>query len=167
MSSRHRDFLPIALGTFALVLAYGLLNDQVIVAIAPQHFTVFHPHYFPFQQPWAQALCFAAVATGGPGLAWGILLYWVGHYGTGPPIRPRATLVGVLVVLLLTAAIAWGLGWHAHRTGQPFYPRFFYPVDDKAMYVTQTVQLTNYLAGLVGSLAWLLTLAAYRRLKAR
>jgi len=166
MPSSHRDFLPIALGTFALVTGFGILNDQAIVAIAPSHFTVYHPHYFPFQAPWLLALCFAVVATGGPGLAWGIVLYWAGHYGPGPVIGPRATLSGVAVVILLTVIAAWSLGWKVHGTGQPLYPRFFYPTDDQALFITQTVQLTNDLVGLAGAFTWLLAIAIYRKIKA-
>ncbi|MGA2052211.1 MAG: hypothetical protein ABSH19_02750 [Opitutales bacterium] len=166
MSSRHRDFLPIALGTFALVIFYGLVNDQAIVAIAPGHFSLFQPHYFPVQQPWAQALCFAAVVAGGAGLLWGILLYWVGHYGPGPVTSPRASLLRGVVVLRLTAAAAWGLGWRAHHTGHVPYPQFFYPTESKDILITQTVQLTNELVGLLGAFAWLFAIAIFRKIKA-
>ncbi len=166
MPSSHRDFLPIALGACALVTAFGVLNDQAIVALAPQHFTVFHPPYFPFHQPWLIALCFSLVATVGPGFAWGIVLYWASHYGPGPIVGPRPVLIGVLVVLLLTVIAAWGLGWRVHLTGEPLYPQFFYPTDDKILYLTQTVQLTNYLVGLLGAFTWLLAVAIYRKAKA-
>jgi hypothetical protein len=166
MPASHRNFLPIAIGTFALVTFYGLVNDQGIVAIAPEHFTVFHPHFFPFKQPWAIALCFALVATGGPGLAWGILLYWMGHYGPGPTVGARATLTLVVIIVLLTAAAAWGLGWHVHHTGVPPYPEFFYPTNSKGLIITQTVQLTNYLVGLLGAFASLCAIALYRKIKA-
>jgi hypothetical protein len=167
MPSSHRECLPIALGTFALVTLFGIFNDQAIVRIAPEHFTVFHPHYFPVQQPGLLALCFAVVATGGPGLAWGIALYWAGHYGPGPAVGTRATISGVLLVLFITVASAWSLGWHVHQSHQPLYPRFFYPTDEIPLYITQTVQLTNYLVGVSGALVWIAAIQLYRRHQAR
>jgi hypothetical protein len=161
-AGRHRDFLPVVLGVFALTLGYGLANDQWIVAIAPEHFTLYHPHYFPFEAAWAQALCFALVATGGPGLAWGILLYWAARYGKGPQIGRRTILIGAAVVLVITGGIAWGLGWHVSVTGQPLYPIYFYPSEDENLYVSQTVQLTNYLVGVLGAAGWLLTISYWR-----
>jgi hypothetical protein len=162
MRGRHRDFLPIALGTFALVTGYGLANDQWIAAIAPEHYAIFYPHYFPFAQAWAQALCFALVGTGVPGLAWGILLYWAGHYGPGPMVGRRATLLGVAAVVLLTSIAAWGLGWRVAVSSKHLYPAYFYPTDNYEIGVTQTVQLTNYIAGLAGAWLWLLIIYVWR-----
>jgi hypothetical protein len=166
MPASHRDFLPTALGTCALVTGFGIANDLALVHVAPEHFTFFHPHYFPFPQPWAVALCFGLVLAGLPGLAWGILLYWSGHYGPGTRIGTRPALRGVLAVLLLTAAASWGLGWHVHLTGEPFYPRFFYPTDEKRLFITQTVELTTDIVGILGAFAWLLAIALYRKLRA-
>ncbi len=165
MAGKHRDFLPISLGVFALVVAYAILNDQVIASISPDHFTLYHPHYFPFENAHLQALCFAVVAAGGPGLAWGILLYWAGHYGPGPVVGRWATLLGAAIVILLTATAAWGIGWRESISGQPPYPMFFFPSDDLKLYLSQTVQLTNYLAGSVGAVVWLTVIFCWRQLQ--
>lgn len=163
MTNRHRDFLPISLGVFALVALYAVANDQIIATVSPDHFLVYHPRYFPFDNVRWQALCFSLVATGGPGLGWGILLYWVGHYGPGPVFGRRATVLGAAVVVLVTAAAAWGSGWWVTRLSEPFYPAFFFPSEDPKLYFSQTVQLTNYLVGLTGAIAWLAAIVIWRR----
>ncbi len=127
MAGRHRDFLPIVLGVLALVAGYGVINDQFIVTLASNHFIVYHPHYFPFASVRAQALCFGLLA-GAPGLGWGILLYWAGHYGPGPVMGRRATLLVAGAVLLATGAVAWGLGRKRPRPTFRFIPRIFIPI---------------------------------------
>lgn len=167
MPRQHRDFLPISLGIFALVLAYGIINDQAIATISPDHFALYHPHYFPFANVHLQALCFALVATGGPGLAWGILLYWAGHYGLGPIVSRKATIVGAVIVVLITAATAWGIGWREWFSHQPPYPQFFFPSEDPRLYFSQTVQLTNYLVGFIGAAGWLLGIFCWRQMQVK
>ncbi len=162
MSRRHPDLLPTVLGVFALVVGYAIVNDQFIAAIAPIHFTVYHPHYFPFEQAWILALCFSLVATTGPGLAWGFLLYWAGHFGAAPVARRRVIFVGAAVVILVTTAAAWGQGWQVAKTGVVPYPKYFYPIEDDHLNVTQTVQLTNYLVGAAGAALWVLLVWAWR-----
>jgi len=162
MTGRHREFLPIALGVFALVAGYGVVNDQFIVAIAPNHFAVYHPHYFPFESARLQALCFGLIGAGGPGLGWGILLYWAGHYGKLPEIGARATLLVAGTVLIVTALAAWALGREVAATNVTPYPNFFYPDTDDYLNVTQTVQLTNYLAGVTGAALSIVGLWAWR-----
>jgi len=162
MERRNREYLPTVLGVFALVAVYAVVNDQFIAAIAPTHFTVYHPHYFPFDQAWAQALCFAFVATTGPGLVWGMLLYWAGRFGRAPVIGRRVLVLGAGMVILMTTAAAWGEGWKVAHTGITPYPKFFYPVEDDGLNVTQTVQLTNYLIGAAGAFVWLFLVWAWR-----
>ncbi len=161
MTAQRRDFFRIVVGTGLLVAGYSIANDQWVAAIAPQHFFMFHPAYFPWAQAWEQALSFSLLA-GAFGVAWGILLYGAGRVGPGPVLTPRATLRGVLVVIAGTAALAWGLGWRAAATGHFPYPRYLCPSDSLAIFVTQTVQLTNDLAGLVGALLWLVLIILYR-----
>lgn len=165
MAGRHRDFLPVVLGAGALVAGYGVINDQFIVTLASNHFTVYHPHYFPFASLRAQALCFGLLA-GAPGLGWGILLYWAGHYGPGPVMGRRAMLLGAGAVLLVTAAVAWGLGRAAAATDVPPYPMYFYPDTDGNLLVTQTVQLTNYWLGTLGAAFSIVAIQAWRILRA-
>ncbi|HTB62390.1 MAG TPA: hypothetical protein VK737_02280, partial [Opitutales bacterium] len=143
MPGHHRDFLPIVLGVFTLVAGYGVVNDELIAHIAPTHFDEYYPHYFPFAAPWAQALCVALVATGGPGMAWGIMLYWAGHYGPGPKIGVRATLLGAAMVVFVTAGAAWYLGMQVKATQVPPYPQYFYPGGRDELNISETVQLTN------------------------
>jgi hypothetical protein len=165
MAGRHRDFFPIVLGVLALVAGYGVTNDQFIVMLASNHFTVYLPHYFPFGSVRVQALCFGLLA-GAPGLGWGILLYWAGHYGPGPVLGRRATLLVAGAVLLVTGASAWGLGRAAAATNLPLYPTYFYPDTDGNLVVTQTVQLTNYWLGTLGATLSVIAVQAWRILRA-
>jgi hypothetical protein len=74
----------------------------------------------------------------------------------------RATLLGVGAVLLVTAAVAWGLGREVKTTNIPPYPAFFYPDSDGNLNVTQTVQLTNYWLGALGAALWIVMVRAWR-----
>jgi len=165
MTGRHRDFFPIVLGVFALVAAYGVVNDQLIVTLAANHFTVYYPHYFSFESARAQAFCFG-LSAGAPGVGWGILLYWAGHYGPGPQLSVRATLLTAGAVLLGTAAVAWGLGHEAAGMPVPPYPMFFYPDTDGNLSITQTVQLTNYWLGALGAALAIVVILAGLTLRA-
>ncbi len=162
MSRPRPDLLPTVFGVLAFVTSYAIVNDQFIAAIAPIHFTIYHPHIFPFQQAWLLALCFSLVATTGPGLAWGFVLYWAAHFGSGPVPRRRVILVGAGMVLFITAVVAWGLGWRVAQTGVLPYSKFFYPIEDDNLNVTQTVQLTNYLVGASGAALWVLAVWVWR-----
>jgi hypothetical protein len=162
MPVRHRDFLPIFMGVFGLVLLVGIINDEAIAAISPKHYTVFYPPYLSIQAPWAQALCFALLVTGGSGFAWGSLLYWVGHYGPGPQISPRATLKTAIASVVITLMVAWGLGWRTWATGKPLYSEFFYPSTDPQLVFSQTVQLTNEFVGLTTAGICLATISLWR-----
>ncbi len=163
MTGRHRDFFPISLGVYALVALFGVLNNEAIATVSPMHFVVYHPRYFPFENAHLQALGFALIVTGAPGLAWGILLYWAGHYGPGPIVGVRATLLGAAVVVILTVSLAWLVGWRETASGIPPYPIFFFPSEDPKLYLSQTVQLTNFIAGFIGASAWLIGIAAWRQ----
>jgi len=164
MAGRHRDFFPIVLGVFALVAGYGVVNGQFIVTMAANHYMVYYPHFFPFSSARAQALCFG-LAAGLPGLGWGILLYWAGHYGRGPTLGVRATLLVAGAVLLVTAAMAWEMGRKVAATNIPPYPMFFYPDNDGLLNVTQTVQLTNYWVGGLGAAFSILMIWTWRILR--
>jgi len=162
MTGQHRDFLPIQLGVCGLVTVVGFVNDEAIAAISPKHFDVFYPAYFPVTSPWLQALCFALVIAGGCGFAWASLLYWVGHYGPGPIVGTKATVIGATTVVALSIIVAWGLGWRTWVTGVPPYKDFFYPSTDPRLYFSQTVQLTNEVLGLAGAGLWMVAIAVWR-----
>jgi len=162
MTAPHRDFRPILLGVLALVTVVGVVNDEVIATISPKHFDVFYPPLLSIHAPWVQALCIALVVTGGSGFTWGSLLYWVSHYGPGPQVGPRVILKGAVAVVVITLAVAWGLGWRTWITGNPLYSEFFYPSTEPRLVFSQTVQLTNELVGLVSAGLWLAAIALWR-----
>ena len=162
MSGRHRDFLPILLGVFGMVTTAGIINSEFLAAISPRHYQVYYPPIFPWDAPWAQALCFAMVVVGGAGFAWASLLYWVGHYGPGPAIGVKTTLQLAAIVVGITLLAAWGLGWRTWVTGIIPYSEFFYPSNDRALCFSETVELTDELVGLAGSGLLLAGMAGWR-----
>jgi len=162
MSRPRPDLLPTVFSVLVFVTSYAIVNDQLIAAFAPIHFTVYHPQIFPFKQAWALALGFSLVATIGPGLAWGFVLYWAAHFGSGPVPARRNILLGAGAVVIVTAASAWGLGWHVAKTGVLPYSKFFYPIENDNLNVTQTIQLTNYLVGASGAALWTLAVWSWR-----
>jgi hypothetical protein len=155
MDGRQRDFFKLTLGTTALVAAFGIINDQVVAALVPQHFEVYYPQYLPLKQAWAQALVYPLLGDVWPGAVWGMLLYWVGIAGKSPAVRMRTILPGVGVAMLLAVATAWGVGLWSKSTGTPFFPAYFYPSDDKGLFFSQTVELTYAIAGSIYAVIWL------------
>jgi len=64
----------------------------------------------------------------------------------------KPLLLGALVVLLITELTSALSGSWVWRTEELLYPAFWYPDDELPIFVTQTIQLTCYLFGTMGSL---------------
>jgi len=162
MDGRQRDFLTLTLGCTALVMAFGIVHDQVLAALVPQHFEVYYPQYLPLRQAWAQALVYPLLGNIWPGAVWGALLYGAAKSKQGLVLSPRKILVGVSWVMLLTVAVAWWLGCQVKAGGTPPYPTYFFPSDDKDLFFSETVELTYALAGTIGGVVWVAAVFIWR-----
>ena len=139
----------IVLGVAAAIVLWAIVHDQMIVRIAPEHFTEFHEPVGNIENPFVLALLWAIAATVGPGLILGIAYAFLGRNGDEPKISVRFILWGTIAMVALIKLVASGAGWWVFRTGEAFYPAAWYPVDEPGILVTQTMQISAYLVSAV------------------
>jgi len=137
----------IVLGVWGLVAGYAALHDQVIVRIAPEHFTVYHPPLWGLEGAETLALVYALRSSLAPGLLWGLALALVARNGTRPKVPVGRILRGALGVILLTEALAVAAGTWVWRTERMLLPEVLYPDDGLPMRITTTVQGVCYAVG--------------------
>ncbi|QYY35833.1 hypothetical protein [Ruficoccus sp. ZRK36] len=140
-------FFKIVLGTAAIVVAYGILHDQYLIRVCERHFTVYHPQYFPTANITLLAVCFAMMATFGPGMVLGYLMYAAARWGSRVKAGTRAVLTSVLVVVLALEVVCVTAGrlapWLLQHSLLPF-PMSWYPDSTTGILITQTTQLVAY-----------------------
>lgn len=149
----------IVFGIWAEVFLYCLLHDQYMVRIAPTHFTVYHEPLWGIQNHSLLAAAWAFRASVGPGLVLGMAALFIGRAGKRPKVAPRTMLKVVLWLILVTEIAGLAAGMRAWRTGRPVYPEAIYPDGTLPILISQSIQVTCYLAGALVSvafLAWLL-----------
>jgi len=155
----------ITVGTWAMVAAYAVAHDQIIVRIAAEHFTVYHPNVLGAGSAAAQAACCAFVASIGPGLAFGLYLAVAASVGNLPKLRISEALAGVAAVIAVTEVLSEAAGLMSFLLGRPLYPVAWYPGDKTVpLLVTQSIQITCYGSATVLS-GLLLVFAVYRRVR--
>ena len=146
MSVRRTSY-TIILGTCLLVIVYAILHDQYLVRIAPEHFTVYHEPLWGIENPPLLAAAYAFCAAFVPGLALGLTCAAITTYRNRTPPRTWLVLRGVLCVIIATELLSAASGLYVYVTKNPLYPAALYPDESLPLLVTQTIQLTCYLAG--------------------
>lgn len=153
----------IVFGIWAEVFLYCLLHDQYLVRISPEHFTVYHPPLWGIGNLSLLAAAWAFRASIGPGLVLGLAALFLGRAGSLPKVAPRRMLKIVPRLILVTELVGLAAGAVAWRTGRPVYPEAIYPESSVPILVSQTIQVTCYLAGGIAALGFLIWLVAHRR----
>ncbi len=151
-------------GVAAIIVGWAIVHDQIIVRIAPEHFTEYHEPVGSIENPFVLAFLWAIAATLGLGLILGIVYAFIGRNGARPKVSVRFILVGTAVVICLIEMVSSGSGWWVFRTEKALYPGAWYPVDEVKILVTQTMQISAYLASAVLSTALGFLIWAKRRL---
>jgi hypothetical protein len=128
------------------VALYAVLHDQYIVRIDPRHFTDYHKPLWSIKSPALLAATHAFLASIGPGFLLGIACAVAGWMGSRPRIPDRYVLRGVLLVIVSAEITALLSGLWVLTTGKPFYPDFIFPEETLSLVITQTIQVTCYLA---------------------
>lgn len=146
------SFYQVVLGVWFLVWVFAALHDQYLIRIHPEHFTVWHYRIGWTSDYTLLAIAYAFGASITPGLVLGVVLYVVGRLFDRPKVRVRTILVGVVIVAVAVEVCALAAGFVAWQTGRPVYPEWLYPDESKGIFVTQSIQITAYLAGMVFSL---------------
>ena len=150
-------FYGTVFGAWGIVALYAFLHDQYLVRISPEHFTVYHPNPLEIENAHLLAAYLAFVASISPGFVLGVSLYLVGRFGRAPRIPVKRLLQSVCILVGITEIMSLlSLGFAA-LTRSKLYPSWLYPVDDYSLVCSQTVQLTAYFVGFVGSgvLLWI------------
>lgn len=139
--------LSTILGVWLMVFVYAAIHDQVIIRIHPEHFTVWH-YEIPFTRDLSLlALLYALGGSISPGLFLGTVLYVTGRLFNLPKKSRSWIFVRVGLVIVLAEICAAIAGLAAWRMGRGVYPDFFYPDYSAGLAITQSAQLTAYLAG--------------------
>ena len=157
----------IVFGIWAEVFLYCLLHDQYLIRLSPEHFTVYHPPLWGIENLTLLAAAWAFRASIGPGLVLGLAALFLGRAGRRPKVAPATMLKIVPGLILLTEAAGLVTGAIAWKTRQPLYPGVIYPALDLPVLISQTIQVTCYLAGTISSAAFLVWLVLHRRAASR
>lgn len=150
------------LGVWMIVAVYAVLHDQYLVRISPEHFTVYHPRIWGIQDPHLLAAALAFCASFPPGLLLGVACLFAARAGSFPKLPIKSILLGVVAVIAATELLSASLGYYVHRTQQPLYPLWCYPDTSPPLLVTQTIQISCYLASALFS-GVLLVYLMYKR----
>jgi hypothetical protein len=152
----------IVLGVWAVVAVYAVLHDQYIVRIAPEHFTAYHRPLWGIEEPNRLAAAHAFLASFSPGLLLGIACAFAARVGSLPKLSIRFVLLGVVGVVAVTELLSATTGYCVYRTQQPLYPPRCYPDHSLPMLVTQTIQISCYVASALFSGLFLLQIVRTR-----
>lgn len=153
----------IIFGVWLMIAGYAVIHDQVIVSIAPEHFTEYHEPIRGVENPRALAAIHALAASIVKGIPFGILCVWIGRRGPRRMVPVRTLFLGTLSILLLTECFAVAAGVWVQRGNQPPYPPAWYPEHSLPILITQTVQITCYLSAFILSMAFFARLHRWRR----
>ncbi len=145
------------------VAVYAVGHDQYIARIEPRHFTEYHKPFLGIESPSLLAAVHAFLASIGPGFLLGIACVLVGWMGSRPRISDRYVMNGVIVVIACAELSSLLSGLWVYQTGRSFYPDFLFPEVTKSLVITQTIQVTCYLASVLFSGALLLAILCKRR----
>lgn len=149
----------IVFGIWAEVFLYCLLHDQYLIRIAPEHFTLYHPPLWGIEDLTLLAAAWAFRASIGPGLVLGLASLFLGRAGRRPKIAPATMLKIVPGLILLTEIAGLAAGGSVWRSGKALYQEAIYPDMTAPILISQTIQVTCYLAGALASagfLGWLI-----------
>lgn len=142
---------------------FAAIHNQYLIRIAPEHFTVWH-YQIPFTQDYTLlGIAYAFGASASPGVVLGMALFVVGRLGTRPKITPARLVLSTAWVWLGVEIVSIAAGVFVHLTNRPLYPDWVYPDDSHGLLITQTIQITAYLSGLLFSLILLIATGRSRR----
>lgn len=153
----------IIVGLWFVIASYAVVHDQVIVRIAPEHFTDYHDPIPGVEDPRWLAAIHALAASVVKGLPFGIICVWIGRRGGLRKTPVKTFFLGTLLILLLTEVGAVAAGFRVHQTGIALYPSAWYPDHSRPILITQTVQITCYLSAFLYSLIFFLAMHRWRR----
>ena len=150
------------LGVGLMVTIYAVCHDQYIVRIAPEHFTLYHEGYGHIGSPAFQAFLYAANASITPGIAFGLVLAIVCRRGKIEQISIETALRYALGVIVFAETLSLLTVLFVYLMGKPIYPLALYPDLKINLVITQSIQITCYIASFIGSGSVILHIAIMR-----
>lgn len=147
----RRTFFEIVIGVWMAVWLYAALHNQYLIRIAPEHFTVWH-YKMPFFTGYTMlGIAYAFAASISPGLILGVFLYLAGRLFSRPKLSRNQIILStawVWMAVEICGAIAGVIVW---QTGRGIYPDWVYPDHSLGLLITQSIQITAYLSGMLFS----------------
>lgn len=167
LGERRQVTYTIILGVWSMVAVYAILHDQYIVRIAPEHFTIYHKPLWGILEPKLLAAAYAFRASFGPGLVLGMACAFVARAGDRPKVGYGFIFLGTSLVILATEILSVSAGLICYYLEEPLFPSAWYPDPSLPMLVTNTIQITCYLASALCSLLFLCQIGKRRLLPPR
>jgi hypothetical protein len=152
----RRTCLSTIFGVWCVILVYATIHDQYLIRIHPDHFLLWHYHISFTSDYTLLALIYAFGASVTPGLLLGVCLYVSGRLFDLPKKSVRYILTGTASVAITTEALSLLAGLCAFLRRKGIYPSDLYPDNTVGMGITQSIQITAYLAGGLLSLTLIL-----------
>jgi len=151
-----RTCLSAIFGIWFCVWIYAALHDQYLIRICPEHFTVWLYQILFTKNFTLLAIIYAFGASITPGLVLGLSLYIAGRLFSRPKVPIIRLILSTGRVMLSVEAVALISGIIAWRLKTGIYADWLYPDYSPGIAITQTMQITAYLAGMVfsGVLIW-------------
>lgn len=154
-----RQFGLFTMGFAGVIACWAFLHDWWLITVEPRHFTEFHPPLLSISHPVLLALQYAVVASLGPGLAYGMMVYFAARRGRWKKLALRPLLLVFCPVLLAVEAVVTGMGlWAVGRFDgglAPLYPEWLYPELSRGLVYTQTVNISTYAVAPLSGLLYL------------
>lgn len=112
----------------------------------PEHFTLHHEPLFGLVGARSLATAYAFAATVLPGIGLGLTKVLIYRVGPRPPLPYRRIFLDTAIIIGLAETIAWAAGAWVWLGGPTPYPSTWFPDTKTDTIITQTVQVTLYLA---------------------
>lgn len=158
-ASERGSFIVFQLGTALTVVAYGIVHDQWLMSVSPDHFNVYHDTLVETNVPRLNTAMLALIATLGPGLLLGCLLWVAARWGQeSSRLSFRCVWKKLIVLLVLMEGSAALIGFlsarlfEARGEGGLLLPATMFPELRGDLVVAQTIQIFTYAAAAIGSL---------------
>ena len=169
-ASERGPLIVFQLGTAATIVAYGIAHDQWLMSVSPDHFNEYHGTLIATNVPRLNTAALAFVATLGPGLLLGCLLWVAARWGDEMPRLSFGRIWRELTVLLICIeAIVVAIGFlsarlfEARGEGGLLLPSWMFPELRRDLVAAQTIQISTYAAAAIASVLLLWNVWCERR----
>ena len=163
--AQHAAFIRHAWTYSLTIIIWAILHDLILISVEPRHFTEFHTGFYPFENPALLAIEYAAVATFGLGMMFGMITFAVTQLGRArSPLNFAFAYKRFFILLFCIESLSLLSGYIDRIRIQKglthaFYPELWYPDATTGIAFTQTANITAYLCAAIGSAIFFLYLA--------